>query len=295
TLIHKAPAADEIAALETIDLALLLSGDDETSARLFEVAQSPGMFYLNFSNYSKEFVSALPRMYALTDRFFEQCDEEKWKLVRREQPENLDRGFKRSDCDETFEMADDELLRGDLALPQIMDPDKELVKTFNRQNNAAALALLASLSKSLKASGKDVCLSQHHVPTSTSDTGLKLVSEPSLSKLAEVGENKHTDSGTFTILFYQEWGLHVFLSGAAAADGKRQKWAFAAPPQPGCALVNVANSLQRLSGGTFHSPLHRVTQPCDGDGKRYYLSYFLRPAHATQRAWEDEAKKAEKA
>ena len=96
--------------------------------------------------------------------------------------------------------------------------------------------------------------------------------------MAEVGENKHTDSGTFTLLFYERLGLHVYLP-------KEDRWEYAPVPAPGCALVTVADSLQRLSGRQFHSPLHRVTQPRDGAHKRFYLSYFLRPSHATKAAW----------
>ena len=66
------------------------------------------------------------------------------------------------------------------------------------------------------------------------------------------------------------------------------EWAFTAV-QPGCALVNVANSLQRMSDGKLHSTLHRVTQPEDGAAKRYFLSYFLRPSHETQKKWEEES------
>ena len=117
----------------------------------------------------------------------------------------------------------------------------------------------------------------HHRGGHASNSGLKLIYEPSLDKLASVGDNTHTDSGTFTFLFYDQWGLHVQLPEA-------RNWAFAAPV-PGCALINVANSLERLSGKKLHSPVHRVTQPVDGFAKRYYISYFLRPERALQERW----------
>lgn len=90
-----------------------------------------------------------------------------------------------------------------------------------------------------------------HRKGESSDSGLKLIYEPSLSKLANVSDNKHTNSGTLTTLFTDQWGLHSYLHEA-------ERWAFAAPI-PGCGLVNVVDSLQRLLGNKPHSPLHCVT------------------------------------
>ena len=58
-----------------------------------------------------------------------------------------------------------------------------------------------------------------------------------------------------------------------------------APSEDGCALINVADSLQRLSGNKLTSPKHRVSQPAYGAEKRYHLSYIWRPEHATKEAW----------
>jgi isopenicillin N synthase-like dioxygenase len=118
----------------------------------------------------------------------------------------------------------------------------------------------------------------HHQPTSPSDSSLKLISEPSLHNLADVVENKHTDRGTFTLLFHECWGLHIELP-------REGKWAFTAPPAQGCVLVNVADSLERLSGDRLRSPVHRVTQIGDGAEERHFISYFLRPENALKEAW----------
>ena len=179
-------------------------------------------------------------------------------------------------------MAYDELVKGSLQLPPTINSDTELIKHFSENCHTACDTMLSCLSDSLNLD-TSTRLERHHRRTETSDSGLKLIFEPSLAKLSDVGENKHTDSGTFTLLFYEQWGLHVYLP-----DEKR--WAFAAV-KPGCALVNVANSLQRLSGNQLHSPLHRVTQPADGAQKRCYLSYFMRPEHALKEAWAREDEK----
>lgn len=180
-------------------------------------------------------------------------------------------------ADHLHKFADDELFRGDPRLPPILHDESDLVRQFNKSCHAAAISMLSSLSDSLGLKG-NARFETHHRTTDSSDTALKLIYEPSLAKAAEVVENKHTDSGTFTLLFYEQLGLHVYLP-------EQDRWDFAAVPKPGCALVTVADSLQRLSKSQFHSPLHRVTQPTDGAAKRYYLSYFLRPSHATKAAW----------
>ena len=180
-------------------------------------------------------------------------------------------------ADYPHKFADDELFRGDPKLPPILHDQSNLIRQFNKICHTAATSMLSSLSDSLGLEGNGR-FETHHRTTDSSDTGLKLIYEPSLAKAADVVENKHTDSGTFTLLFYERLGLHVYLP-------EEDRWEFAPVPKPGCALVTVADSLQRLSDSLFHSPLHRVTQPMDGAAKRYYLSYFLRPSHATKAAW----------
>lgn len=265
------------AQFETVDLARIAAGDPNETQKLHDAATYPGAFFLDLRGYNQAILDAVPRLYALSDLYFQRPQEDKTKDVREDQPASSDRGYKSSDCDETFEFADDELFRGDSRLPTILQAESGLVRDFNGLCHTAAISLVSSLSDSLGLKG-DGRLELHHLQSDSSDTGLKLICEPSLATAADVVENKHTDSGTLTMLFYERLGLHVHLP-------KHDVWDFVAVPEPGCAFVTVADSLQRLSGGRFHSPLHRVTQPADGAEKRYFLSYFLRPSHATKAAW----------
>ena len=163
-----------------------------------------------------------------------------------------------------------------LLLPSILNDKAEQLKHFSELCHSACQTMLSCLSDALKLDDTSR-FEKSHREGELSDSGLKLIYEPSLSNLTDVGDNRHTDSGTFTLLFYDQWGLHVELPEA-------KRWAFAAP-MPGCALINVADSLQTLSRNSLHSPTHRVTQPADGFAKRYYISYFLRPEHAVKEAW----------
>jgi hypothetical protein len=73
-----------------------------------------------------------------------------------------------------------------------------------------------------------------------------------------------------TILFCLERGLQVL-------DPKTEQWCYV-DPRPGCAVINVGDSLRFLSGGTLRSSLHRVV-PYPGVDIRNRLSsaYFMRP------------------
>jgi len=153
--------------------------------------------------------------------------------------------------------------------PDLFRENRKNVTEFSAGCNEACLTLLNSLSTDFAV---------HHRANQPSDTGLKFVLHPSLARLSDVGETLHTDSGTLTLLFYKDWSIHAFLPDA-------NMWAFT-PPLECCALINVGDSLQRLSGGKLHSPKHRVTQPFDGAKKRYYLSYFLRPETNLVEKWD---------
>ena len=107
------------------------------------------------------------------------------------------------------------------------------------RDKMASGTIIARLSDAIELESKQR-LEQHHRDGQPSDTGLKLIYEPLLAKLSDVGDNLHMDSRTLTLLFYDKWSLHAYPPS--------QGFAFPAPLEDGCALVNVADWLQRLSG-----------------------------------------------
>lgn len=168
---------------------------------------------------------------------------------------------------------------GTLQLPASMAKQAQLLNSFHSHCHDAAHVVLAQLATAL-----NLPLQERHRADQLSESGLKLIFEPSVPRAADVVENKHRDSGTLTLLFYDTWSLHVCLSGNDD-NGEQQEWVFVPPPPEGCALVHGASSLRRLSAGRLRAPLHRVTQPSDGAGKRYFLSYFLRPENRLLDEW----------
>ena len=160
------------------------------------------------------------------------------------------------------------MTQGTLTLSPALREKAELLDRFSTFCQSACQTMLSCLSDALQreSSGRLESLNRDGKP---SDTGLILISEPTKKKLADCADNTHTDGGTLTLVFSDAWGTMI-------EDPESKAWGFI-EPKPGCAVVNVADSLQALSGGSLHSCRHRVTQPSDGYQQRLFVAYFLRP------------------
>jgi isopenicillin N synthase-like dioxygenase len=149
----------------------------------------------------------------------------------------------------------------------------QLLQRFSSASYPAVHDMLTCLSDALNLAN-DERFENTHRDGKPSRTGLKLVYEPWKSKVTDVVDNKHTDMGTLTMVFCEQWGIEIEMP-------ETKDWASVAPKE-GHALINVADSLQTLSGKSLYSCLHRVTQPADGVQRRYYIVYFLRPEEGYQ-------------
>ncbi|KAJ6259924.1 Oxidoreductase vrtI [Drechslerella dactyloides] len=269
TKILTGDARIDVVRLDTISLKRLESGNTDEFAKLLSAAQSVGVFQLDFqgSEFGDVLWERVGEIYYATQQYFDQDARLKQEDMRVDQKPSQDKGYKFCESDETFEMAYDELVKGDLKLPETLHHSRYTMKYFSEICHSAGLTILRSLSIALPAS---LPFEDAHRKGKSSDSGLKIISEPCIEDRSKVIENKHTDSGSLTFSFYNDWGIHVQLR-----DGS---WGYTAAVE-GCAVINVADSLEWLSDGKLRSPLHRVTQPTDGAKKRYFLTYFLRPEY----------------
>jgi isopenicillin N synthase-like dioxygenase len=160
------------------------------------------------------------------------------------------------------------MIQGNLVLPKALDDHASLFKRFSSTCHSVSLTMLSCLSDALQLDG-DSRFERNHSDEKPNDTGLKLLSDTTKSRRADATDNTHRDTGTLTLVFTTDWAIML-------EHPETKTWAFA-EPKPGCALVNVADSLQSLSGNKLHSCRHRVTQASDGEEKRYFIAYFLRP------------------
>lgn len=81
-----------MAHLETVDLARIVTGDSQERRKLYDAAMYPGAFFLDLKSSDEAILDALPRLYALSDQYFQRPREEKWKDFRKDQPASSDRG-----------------------------------------------------------------------------------------------------------------------------------------------------------------------------------------------------------
>ncbi|EAW14281.1 putative oxidoreductase, 2OG-Fe(II) oxygenase family [Aspergillus clavatus NRRL 1] len=250
------------APLQTISYSLLARGDPREIEKLVRNSKSPGFFYLDLRA-DQRYLDTLPVLYQLAEEYFAQPEEVKMIDFRGDQ----ERGYKPGEA-ETFEIARDEILQGTQIAPQCMSKQWPLVEDFLASSHETVFTVLSALSRALDSDR----LEDSHREGQPSDSGLKLESVPFEEKLEDVPPSEHTDGGTLTLLFCPHYTTEIQMPGST-------EWGFI-EPKTGHAIVNVANSLQRLSKGELHSRVHRVGQPVPGAGKRFCLLYYLRPESA---------------
>ncbi|HXC59268.1 MAG TPA: 2OG-Fe(II) oxygenase family protein [Steroidobacteraceae bacterium] len=89
----------------------------------------------------------------------------------------------------------------------------------------------------------------------------------------QLGAGEHTDYGSITLLFQDE-------VGGLEVCGRDGRW-IAAPPIPGCAVINTGDLMERWTNGRFRSTPHRV-RPIAGARDRYSIALFVDPDSDTR-------------
>ena len=110
----------------------------------------------------------------------------------------------------------------------------------------------------------------HHDHTQASDSILAL-----LSYRDHLNHQRHTDLGSLTVLFSDEWGLQVVSPSTG-------NWEWV-EPQTQLAVINVGDTLRFLTEKKLYSCIHRVVR--DGragvEKQRFSIAYLLRPGDET--------------
>lgn len=81
-----------MAHLETVNLARIVTGDSQERQKLYDAATRPGAFFLDLKSSDEAILDALPRLYALSDCYFQRPHAEKLSDFREDQPASSDRG-----------------------------------------------------------------------------------------------------------------------------------------------------------------------------------------------------------
>lgn len=128
--------------------------------------------------------------------------------------------------------------------------------------------MLSCLSDALKLSSAERFENRHR-EDKLSQSAFSVVSAPTVANRLDCPDTTHTDGGTLTLLFGEDWGLII--------EDPQTLTRACVESKPGCSLINVADSLQKMSKGKLHSCRHSIMQPLDGVRKRVYVVSYLRP------------------
>ncbi|KAI9747048.1 MAG: hypothetical protein M1815_004685 [Lichina confinis] len=260
----------DVARLETINYARLSAKDPNELDKLVKAAGSPGFFYLDFRDAaSTPILDELQQVYGIEERYFDQPRDVKTQHQRKGEG----RGYKAGGPNpgEAFEIARDEVTQTSRALPGLFGDHAELFERFMRDCDAAVQTMLSRLSEGLGLEQEDRLEKVHRV-SEASDCGLLLAYQP-WGTDSDLGENWHNDTGSLTLLFCERWAVQIELP-----ETKEQ---LRIEARPGHAIVNVADTLQKLSGDRLRSCRHQVVKPADGAQKQYFAVYYLRPETAS--------------
>jgi len=153
-------------------------------------------------------------------------------------------------------------------LPETVHKNAELFDTFISITHYVSMTIVSCLSDALGLHN-DRRLEQSHREGEPTNTTLMLMHYPHHLGDANVGQNKHTDSGSLTFILCEQWGLQVMTP-------ETNTWSYI-PPRSGHAVINMGDSLRFLSGKRLYSAVHRVLPPSWQKESRYSIAYFLRP------------------
>lgn len=173
-------------------------------------------------------------------------------------------------------MATNEMRSRAEALPANVKKEIELFHAFQMDCHNITMQIITRLSDQFNLIGEHRFESHHRDDVeSTSTLSLFKYPKQDSPSLDGLGHNSHTDIGTLTLLFSEQWGLQVFSSEV-------QRWLFIAP-KPLHAMVNVGDTLRFLSGNKLWSSIHRVIPiGARQEEHRYSIAYFLRAENNTK-------------
>ncbi|KAI0761698.1 2OG-Fe-II oxygenase family oxidoreductase [Trametes elegans] len=292
-----------VAPLATVDLGRLIARDAVEVGKLLNVCHTHGFFYLDLqtSEQGRQILADEQGLLRFMERYFDQPLETKMLDDRKVhthgfKPVGTFSGTKNGTKDryETLKVARTEMVEKSPKLPEDVKKQEALFDSFISLSHFITHTLLECLSDALGLVGP-ARLEQFHRDGEETNTTLVMLHYPPTGDTNDsIGHNKHTDIGSITLLFSEQWGLQVW-------SPETDSWAFIQPRPHGHATINVGDSLRFLSGKQFYSCLHRVIPPA-GERQvedRYSIAYFLRPENnavyedpsgkkVTARVWHDD-------
>ncbi|KAJ3541475.1 hypothetical protein NM208_g4594 [Fusarium decemcellulare] len=261
------------ASFATINFSALERRDAREIDRLMEASRTAGFFYLDFVNSG---AARLPKqkrdLLRVMGEYFGQPEDIKQldgrgKSTRGYVKKGTFTAVDPNSPDESFEhlaISTHELGTNLAAtLPTLFKKAGTLVPDYVATCERVVDVLLCCYSQALGVPGQFM---EYHDHTKSSDTILAMLSYP-----GKLNHQKHTDLGSLTVLFSDQWGLQV-------VEPTLGQWEWV-EPRENEAVINVGDALRFLSGKTLYSCVHRVVRNgrASEEGHRYSIAYLLRP------------------
>lgn len=269
-----------LAHLPTISFSKLAQADQTETKRLLSASSYEGFFYLDLAGPESQNIELNRRsVLDFMEKYFAQPIDVKMKDDRKSEthgykPTGRFAGAKENQRDlyETLKVHREELVVDSPLLPVDVQRRKNLFDEYIGASQQVTQTILARLSDALGVP-EESRFEHFHRDMEPTRTALVMLSYPPTDPAQHtpgVGHNKHTDIGSLTLLFSDEWGLQVLSPSS-------NRWEFV-EPRPGYAIINIGDSLRFLSGNSLNSCVHRGI-PIDGESQlehRYSIAYFLR-------------------
>lgn len=282
------PAETPVATLPTISLQALQNASSNEAKKLFEACREWGFFLLDLtgSNEGTALLHDAENMFDLTTELFA-LDQDTLDRYAYDAPRDLT-GYKgmgrlktddgRTDQMHLYSINQDDILgnRPPRKNAAPIEAKRTQLQAFIQHCSGALGVIQDALDDQLGLErGTLAALSSLE---DESETSVRLLCSPpqSAPEYNRITLGGHTDIGTMTVLFHVVGGLQILPPGK---ENVMENWQHVRP-EPGCALVNVGDTLVEWTGELLRSSLHRVmTAPgAQAAVHRQSVAYLVRPA-----------------
>ncbi|KAB8276948.1 hypothetical protein BDV30DRAFT_223925 [Aspergillus minisclerotigenes] len=265
-----------VAPLPTISYEKLLAKEPVEIERLLDVCRSLGFFYLNLAGTAQVVLNNSRDVFKLMEKYFDQALDVKLRDLRHSvthgyTPTGTYTGAKRGerDCYETLKVAQAEMKSRAPQLPATVKDNMDLFDSFISGSHAVVQMILESLSTGMGLKGDRRLEKQHRADVPARTTMVMFRYPRQVHEHGGIGHNMHTDIGSLTLLFCDDYGLQIL-------HPETNQWGFVVP-KPDHAVINVGDSLRFLSDHQLASCVHRVLPITEWqEHHRYSIAYFLR-------------------
>ncbi|KEQ65455.1 Clavaminate synthase-like protein [Aureobasidium melanogenum CBS 110374] len=285
------------APLLRISLSKLKQGDPEEIDKLWKACCELGFFYLDLRGASdshkshpmssvdvngEQLLQDAEDLFRVGKSVFDLPVEEKVKYDLKDQGSYF--GYKgygqgvidaagTKDRNEFYNVSKDDILglSEPLPAPKLLDPHRDLLRSF-MQHSHAIVDLLLSLLNNQLGLPHDKLTSLHRLGSVSGDQVRWVHAPPQPMDDRRTALGEHTDFGSVTVLFNRLGGLQVLPPNS-------NEWCYVKPLQ-GHAVINLGDAMVKFTAGILRSNIHRVINPPgqQADHTRMSLVYFARPA-----------------